>query len=73
MITNLKSYRLAKEYKKDSTDFLKVIELSQRGLKPFLQYTPIAKILSELKNQEAILKAHLNTAEKILAKKEVVK
>lgn len=72
MITNLRSYRLAKKLKKDSESFLRVIDLSIRGLKPFVVYVPIKKILHELEEQKGILQSHLNTAEKILSKKEVI-
>lgn len=72
MVTNLNNFRLAKKYKKDSVDFLKVIDLSIRGLTPFKVYIPVKKILLELHDQKAILMAHLSTAEKILDKKEII-
>jgi len=70
-LINLKSYRLAKEFEKDSKDMLKVIDLTQRGLVIFRHYKPIKAILAVLTDQKAILQAHLVTANKILEQKEV--
>lgn len=71
MVTNLRNYRLAKEFEKDSHDFLRAIDLSIKALTHFRHYKPIANILHTLTDQRAILSAHLNTANKILAKKDI--
>lgn len=67
-LVKLKDYKIAKRYKSDSEHFLKVLDLSSRGLEPFKTYVPIKRILAEIHDQTALLKAHLNTAEKILSK-----
>ena len=67
-VVKLGDYKIAKKFREDSESFLKVLDLSARGLSPFKHYKPIASVLRELKDQEAILKAHLTTAHKILAK-----
>lgn len=68
-IINLKNYKLAKEYKDDSSDILKVIDLSIRGLQGFNKYKPVMHLLGDLKNTKALLEAHLKTADKILGEK----
>lgn len=68
MVTKLKDWKIAKRYKADSEHFLKVLDLSARGLAPFKTYIPIKRILAEIHDQTALLKAHLTTAEKILSK-----
>lgn len=66
MLVKLKDYKIAKKYKTDSTEILKVIDLATRALIHFKYYTPVKKILSEMNDQKAILLAHLATADKLL-------
>jgi hypothetical protein len=68
-VTKLKDYRVAKKFVADSESFMRVIDLSIRALTPFKTYKPINRVLVELEDQKAILGAHLNTAQKILEKK----
>lgn len=70
-VINLKSYKVAKEYAKDSEEFLKVIDLSIRALSFYNKYKPVSSILYSLKDNKAILEAHLNTAKKIIKSSKV--
>jgi hypothetical protein len=64
----LHDYRVAKEYKKDSQDFMRAIDLSIKALSFYKKYKPVAHILTSLIDEKAILMAHLNVANKILEK-----
>lgn len=67
-LIKLKDYKVAKTFKADSEEILKVITLSTKALTFYKHYKPVAALIRELKNQEVILNAHLNTANKILSK-----
>jgi hypothetical protein len=45
---------------------LKVIDLSIRGLTMFEVYTPVGRILTNLKNEKIVLEAHLTEQKRIL-------
>ena len=66
MLIPLKDYKIAKKFKEDSVEIMKVIDLSLKALTFYKYYTPVKKIINELTNQKSILQAHLNTAEKVL-------
>lgn len=66
MLIPLKDYKIAKKFKEDSKEIMKVIDLSLKALSHFKYYTPVKKIINELTDQKSILQAHLNTAEKVL-------
>jgi hypothetical protein len=67
-LVKLKDYKLAKAFTEDSKSFLRVLELSLRGLAPFSHYKPVASVIHSLLNNKEILEAHLTTAKKILSR-----
>lgn len=68
MLVKLKDYKIARKYKQDSVEILKVLDLTTRALSLYKYYTPVKKILANIVDERAILMAHLNTAEKLLKK-----
>jgi hypothetical protein len=67
-LVKLKDYKLAKAFTEDSKSFLRVLDLSIRGLTPYQHYKPIASALNSLSDNKKILEAHLGTANKILSR-----
>ena len=67
-LVKLNDYKIAKKFKADSIEIMKVINLTNKALAHFKYYTPVKKILLEIENQTAILNAHLSTADKLLKK-----
>jgi hypothetical protein len=65
-VVKLHDFKVAKKFKEDSKEIMKVIDLSLRALTLYKYYTPVKKIINELTDQKSILQAHLNTAEKVL-------
>jgi hypothetical protein len=68
MLYDFNRYKLAKEYQEDCKTILKIVNLSITGLDRYKRYKPVAEILTELRNNKAILEAHLHTAKKVLKK-----
>ena len=71
-VIEMRSYKIAKKFTEDSTSFMRIIELATQGLSQYNHYKPIANILHELATNKQVLEAHLESAKKILAKKEVI-
>jgi hypothetical protein len=70
-VIQLKSYRIAKQYSKDAEVFMRILSLTIEGLQHYSRYKPIGEIVASLKSNKQTLDAHLQSAQKILAKKEV--
>lgn len=65
-VVKLRDYKVARQFKADSTEILKVLDLATRALTIYKHYVPCKKIIAEMNNQKAILNAHLTTANKLL-------
>lgn len=65
-VHNLKDYKKANVYVTHLQAILKVIDLSIRGLTMFEVYTPVGRILTNLKNEKIVLEAHLTEQKRIL-------
>lgn len=70
MLVKLKDYKVARQFKQDSVEILRVLDLATKALTFYKHYVPCKKVIAEMNNQKAILNAHLNTANKLLEKKD---
>lgn len=70
---NVKSYKLAKVF---STDLAVIIEETETAIKKYSQYSrykPVMRILSVLKDELEILKAHKKNCQQIIDSKGQIK
>lgn len=67
-VVKIREYKVAKQFKSDSVEILRVLDLATKALTFYKHYVPCKKVMAEMNNQKAILMAHLTTADKLLAK-----
>jgi hypothetical protein len=65
-VVKLSDYKVAKQFSADLRYIERIIDLSLRGLENYKKYKPVMQLIADLNNQRSILKAHENTAKKIL-------
>jgi hypothetical protein len=70
-VNNLRKYKLSKILVRDLAVLVEFFDQAEAGLKPYIRYKPVAKVVREMRAGRVVLEAHLEEARQVVKAKGV--